>query len=86
MAKRGAAEERVHDGAGKHESASPTRKRPTTGNPNVPLLLDCSTGAGRSGIGFSPSRRPADEIGFFMGKDANATSFPGRPKSIGKRT
>ena len=28
----------------------------------------------------------ADGIGFFIGKDANATSFFGRPTSIGKRT
>ena len=34
---------------------------------NVHLLLDCSTGAGKSGIGF------------FIGKDANATSFPSHP-------
>jgi hypothetical protein len=30
-------------------------------------------------VGGSTSRKPADEIGFFIGKDANATSFLGRP-------
>jgi len=31
-------------------------------------------------------RLPADEVGFFIGKDANATRFPVRPESICKGT
>jgi hypothetical protein len=31
-------------------------------------------------------RLPADEISSLIGKDANATGFPDRPKAIGKRT